>query len=327
MASGLLASKLVAACAGRVLPPAIAPSIARADIAATVILIGDAGKPAASGEPVLQALTRVLADRPDTTVVLFLGDNVYPLGLPDSSDVSFPEAARRLSAQLAFAKSTPVLFIPGNHDWDKSGPDGLARIRRQGRFIERESEGRAHLLPTDGCPGPETVDVSPRLRLVLLDTEWWLFSHDKPGAGSTCATRSGSEVVSALQKILVGSKGRQVIVAGHHPMETGGPHGGYFSVREHLFPLTVLHSALWLPLPFIGSLYPAIRGGFGISSEDVYSGRYTTLRAAMDSAFACAPPAVYAAGHEHALQVIDHDRAPLLVVSGAGVYEIGRAHV
>jgi hypothetical protein len=320
LASRLLLSQLVAGCGGRWLPPTIAPAAARTDIAATVILIGDAGDPKASGEPVLQALTRVLAERPDTTVVLFLGDNVYPLGLPDSADAGFPEASRRLAAQVAFAKSTPVLFVPGNHDWDKSGKDGLARIRRQGRFIERESGGRARLLPSDGCPGPETVDVSPRLRLVLLDTEWWLFPHEKPGAESSCSSRSPAEVVAALKGILAASAGRQVIVAGHHPLETGGPHGGFFSLRQHLFPLTDVHSALWLPLPIIGSLYPALRGGFGMSSEDIYSGAYGRFRSAMDSAFACTPPAVYAAGHEHAQQVIEHDRAPLLLVSGAGIY-------
>jgi len=312
-------SQLVAGCAARVLPATIAPPVVRTDVAATVFLIGDAGDPKATGEPVLEALTRVLADAPDTAVVLFLGDNVYPRGLPDSADASFPEAARRLSAQVAFARRVPVVFVPGNHDWDKSGSDGLARILRQGRFIAREGGGRARLLPTDGCPGPETFDVSPRLRLVLLDTEWWLFPHDDSVAEAACPVRSPDAVVAALREVLAASSGRQVIVAGHHPLETGGPHGGYFSFREHVFPLTVLHPALWLPLPIIGSLYPGLRG-LGISSEDVFSGRYQRFRAAMDSAFACAPPAVYAAGHEHTLQVIEHDHAPLLLVSGAGIF-------
>jgi len=315
----LAGSQLVAGCAARVLPSTMAPPVPRNDLAATVFLIGDAGDPKASGEPVLEGLTKLLADAPEPAVILFLGDNVYPRGLPDSADPSFAEAARRLSPQVAFAKRVPVLFVPGNHDWDKSGTDGLARILRQGRFIAREGGGQARLVPAGGCPGPETVDVSPGLRLVLLDTEWWLFPHDNSAADSACAVRSPREVVTALRQILGESGGRQVIVAGHHPLETGGPHGGDFSFREHVFPLTVLHPALWIPLPLIGSLYPGIRG-MGISSEDVFSGRYQRFRAAMDSAFACAPPAVYAAGHEHTLQVIDHDKAPLLLVSGAGIF-------
>lgn len=316
----MLPALLLAGCAGRIVPRTSAAPVPPDEVAATVILIGDAGAPDSSGEPVLRAVRRVLADRPDTTVVLFLGDNVYPLGLPDSADQAFPEAARRLVAQVDLAREVPVLFVPGNHDWDRSGRDGWERIRRQGRFIDRESGGRARLLPVDGCPGPDTVDVGSGLRLVLLDTEWWLFPHEKPGQGSACAARSRSEVVARLERALDESRGRQVIVAAHHPLETGGPHGGYFSVGDHLFPLRNLHPALVVPLPIIGTLYPAIRG-FGISPEDLSSGHYQTLRAALDTAFACDPPAIYAAGHDHSLQLIDHGRPPLLVVSGAGIYQ------
>jgi hypothetical protein len=289
------------------------------DIVASVILIGDAGAPNAAGEPVLEAAQHALAGRPDSTILLFLGDNVYPLGIPDSGDRSFQDAVRRLRAQVDLSREAPAVFVPGNHDWDKSGSDGLVRIRRQGALIAELGQGRARMLPLDGCPGPEVVDVSSGLRLVLLDTEWWLFSHDKPGPGSACATHTESEIVAALQRVLQASAGRQVIVAGHHPLLSGGPHGGYFSLSDHIFPLRGINSALYIPLPIIGSLYPALRGGTGMSSEDLNSGRYLRLRAALDTAFACRPPALYAAGHEHTLQVLDRGRPPLLAVSGVGI--------
>jgi hypothetical protein len=318
LVTALLALAL-AGCAARVIPPSAVPPAATPDIAATVFLIGDAGAPRPSGEPVLEALERALAGHPDTTLILFLGDNVYPLGLPDSADRTFPEAARILEAQIAFTRLARVVFVPGNHDWDRSGRDGLARIRRQGRFIARESAGRAQLLPADGCPGPEVVDAGSGLRLLLLDTEWWLFPHERRGDGSGCATRNPTEVIARLDELLRSADGRQVIVAAHHPLLSGGPHGGYFSLSDHLFPLRNLNSALFIPLPIIGSLYPIARG-FGISPEDLDSRPYRRLRAALDSAFACAPPAIFAAGHEHGLQLIDRGRPPLLAVSGAGIY-------
>ncbi|HUR92939.1 MAG TPA: metallophosphoesterase [Gemmatimonadales bacterium] len=310
---------LLTACASRIVPPAAAPAAEPGDIVASVILIGDAGAPKAPTEPVLTAVARELSHRPDTAAILFLGDNVYPRGLPDSAHPSYAEAARRLRAQLELASEVPVFLVPGNHDWDKSGTDGLARIRHQGVFVARASGGRARLLPADGCPGPEVADIGSGLRLVLLDTEWWLFPHDKPGETSRCPTRTRAEVIASLKKLLEGSRGRQVIVAGHHPLESGGPHGGYFPVVDHLFPLRKLHPALFVPLPIIGTIYPAARGQ-GISAEDVNGGPYRVLRASLDSAFACAPPAIYAAGHEHTLQVIDRGRPPMLVVSGAGIY-------
>ena len=309
----------LAGCAARIIPPTGVPPLAAGEAVATVFLIGDAGAPKAAGEPVLEALSRSLANRPDSTVILFLGDNVYPVGLPDSGDRSFRESARRLKAQLAFAGQVRVIFAPGNHDWDRSGREGLVRIRRQGRFIARETAERARLVPADGCPGPEVVDVGPGMRLLVLDTEWWLFAHEKPGEGSDCATRTPGEVTRRLAQLLAESGGRQVIVAAHHPVLSGGPHGGYFSLMDHIFPLHEIHPALLLPLPVLGSLYPVARS-FGITAEDLSSGPYRRLRAALDSAFACDPPAIYAAGHEHGLQLLDRGRPPLLAVSGAGIY-------
>ena len=309
----------LAACATNYVPSTTAVPALPEQIAATVFLIGDAGAPAAGGEPVLAALRRELADRPPATVVLYLGDNLYPLGLPDSADPDFSEAARRLRAQIETPDDVPLLFIPGNHDWDRSGKDGLERIQRQGRFIARESGGRARLLPRDGCPGPEVADVSPGLRLILLDTEWWLFPHLKPDARSGCDPGSEQVVADRLAELLRQASGRQVIVAGHHPLLSGGPHGGYFPLGDHLFPLRKLHPALWIPLPIIGSIYPIARD-FGVSAEDLRSGPYRRLQAALDTAFACDPPALYAAGHEHGLQLLDRGHPPLLAVSGAGIY-------
>jgi len=315
----MLLGVALSSCSTRIIPPTVVPAIPASEVAATVVLIGDAGAPKASGEPVLEALERALADRPDSTLLLFLGDNAYPLGLPDSADRTFPETARRLRAQLEFARKLPVVFVPGNHDWDRSGPKGLERIRRQGRFIARESAGRARLLPAEGCPGPEVVDAGPGLRLLLLDTEWWLFPHLKPGEGSDCPTRTPAQVVARLDELLRESVGRQVIVAGHHPVLSGGPHGGYFSLTDHLFPLRNLNRVVFLPLPVLGSVIPVARS-FGVSAEDLSGGPYQRLRAGLDSAFACAPPAIYAAGHEHGLQLLDRGRPPLLAVSGAGIY-------
>jgi hypothetical protein len=309
---------MLSGCAAHFISPSNVPRPQAGDVVATVLLVGDAGNPSPSGEPVLAAVRRSLESRSDSAAILFLGDNVYPRGIPDSADQGFREATRRIRAQLALDSVVPTYFVPGNHDWDKSGSEGLARIRRQGRFIERVGEGRARLLPSGGCPGPDTVGVG-RLLLVLIDTEWWLFPHGKSDAASQCTTTSEREIQAGLERILAASAGRQVIVAGHHPILTGGPHGGRFSGTDVLFPLRELNSALWIPLPIIGLAYPAIRG-MGISAEDVGNRAYRRLRASLDRAFACHPPAIYAAGHEHTLQVLDRNRPPLLLVSGTGIY-------
>jgi hypothetical protein len=110
-----------------------------------------------------------------------------------------------------------------------------------------------------------------------------------------------------------------VVVAAHHPLRSGGVHGGHFGWKDHLFPLQQLVPWLWLPLPAIGSLYPASRQN-GISTQDLSSPVYQRMVQQFSRAFDGAPPALYAAGHEHNLQVIANGPARLELVSGSGIY-------
>ena len=110
-----------------------------------------------------------------------------------------------------------------------------------------------------------------------------------------------------------------MVVVAHHPLLSGGPHGGHFGWQDHVFPLRNLKPWLWLPLPLVGSAYPIAREN-GISSQDASSTAYRRMRAALDSAFAPRPPLIYAAGHDHALQVIAGTSARYEIVSGAGTF-------
>jgi hypothetical protein len=108
-----------------------------------------------------------------------------------------------------------------------------------------------------------------------------------------------------------------VVAAGHHPIATGGEHGGYFGWKDHLFPLHQL--GIWIPLPLIGSLYPTARQE-GISPQDVTSRAYQHFIKVLTRAFAQQSPALYATGHDHNLQVIAGGVPRLELVSGAGIY-------
>jgi len=300
----------------------MAPQPQAGTIAETLFLIGDAGEPAKDFEPVLTALRRqVEAAAPNGTIV-FLGDNLYGNGLPGPQDPERPEMERRLADQVDAVKDlgARVIFVPGNHDWDDSGPDGWAAVRRAERYIEeRGGEGTVQ-LPNDGCPGPEVVDTGDRLRLIALDTQWWLHDHERPeGPDSPCPTRSEKDVTSRLAASLSSAGARAVVVVGHHPLVSSGPHGGKFGIKEHLFPLTQLKKNLWLPLPILGSIYTAARRG-GISPQDISSDAYIHMRRTLVSAALGHPPLAWAGGHEHALEVIEDPLWGRVLVSGAGIY-------
>jgi len=311
---------LVATALGSVLN-AEAVADGPADPAQTLVLIGDAGKPAHDGDPVLIALRRDLASHPERATVVFLGDNIYPAGLPAEGHHGRAEAERRLDDQVDAVRDTGarVIFVPGNHDWDNGGPDGWEAVKRQQeRIAQRGGPNVAH-LPVGGCPGPEVVDVGERLRIVALDTQWWLQKGARPvDPESSCAADSEAEVIAALRTALR-VDGREVVVVTHHPPVSGGPHGGNFGLKQHLFPFTEKIRWLWLPLPVIGSAYPLIRQK-GVVPQDISSAPYTRMRDAIASTLRERPPLVWAAGHEHVLQVIENARYGRVLVSGTGVY-------
>jgi hypothetical protein len=323
--SALLSLGLVSCGSGGRASASTAPVAAapRDDVDVTLFLIGDAGAPELppDSEPVLVALRAAAAAAPHPFIA-FLGDNLYPRGLPDSTAPSRPHAARRLAQELGVLQATgvPGLFVPGNHDWDGMAPGGWDAIRRQGRFIAAARGTGAGLLPRDGCPGPAVVDVGRTVRLVALDTQWWLQDGPKPvDPTSSCAADSEREVIAAVRAALRGAGSRNVVIVAHHPPVSGGPHGGHFEWQDHVFPLRHLKSWLWIPLPVLGSAYPIARE-HGWTAQDVSGAPYRRLRAALDSALAAQPPLIYAAGHDHALQVIAGTSARYVLVSGAGIF-------
>jgi hypothetical protein len=311
---------LAALAAAAAAPPATAPVPPQAEVEASLFLIGDAGVPS-TGDPVLAELTRQAARDPARSLIAFLGDNIYPRGMPAPGTAGRREAERRLSAQLdaARAAGAPAIFVPGNHDWaDRAS--GWEGIRRQGAFVAEHGGGGAALLPADGCPGPVVRDVGKRLRVVVLDTEWWLYRDQKPvDPTSSCPADSEQEVLESLANAIRSAGDRRVVIAAHHPLASGGTHGGNFTWSDHLFPLRARHPWLWIPFPGVGSGYPMARQR-GVSDQDMSGARNRRMREAFAGVFAKHPPLVYAAGHEHNLQVLKGKDTPYLLVSGAGAF-------
>jgi hypothetical protein len=329
MRSGLilLAMALLVGACGRSAPPIPPPVPAPAEpkIETTIFFIGDAGHPRESGEPSLLGLAEELKGHPDTTLVVFLGDNIYPRGLPDSTDDKRAEYERFLDDQIDVVLKAGVrgIFIPGNHDWAKGGSDGWNSILRQAEHIDRRGDPRVTLLPRSGCPGPSVVDVGSGLRLILIDTQWWLQGDPRPyGPDSDCAAGTEVEFLEAMTEALGTAGERTVMIAGHHPLRTSSKHGGYWHWTDHLFPLRDAKSWLWVPIPIIGSIYPVSRMK-GITDQDLTSSKYKKLIAAFDSVFAAHTPLVYASGHEHILEVLEWNSVQYLLVSGAGLWGHG----
>ncbi len=286
----------------------------------SVLLIGDTGHPAMDGQDeVLNMLSRQIAVLPEKMTVVFLGDNIYPKGLPAVNHGLRRLSEQRLRVQLDVFKNFPgrLIFLSGNHDWNRGRSDGYDYVIRQEEFI-REYTRRADVyLPTGGCPGPVTLDLTDNLALVIINTQWWVQRGFRPiGADYGCKAQSETHFYELLDASLKSLAGKHILVAAHHPLYSNALHGGRFTLKHHLFPLTAVHKKLYVPLPLAGSLYPLYRQFFG-AYEDMSHPRYKRMRKKLLQLFKGYKNLIYAGGHDHNLQYF-HRYDNHYIVSGSG---------
>jgi hypothetical protein len=273
----------------------------------SIYLMGDAGEPAkANEEPSMALMSRMVhAGDQSKTSVLWLGDNIYPAGMPAPSAPSRSEAERRLNDQLNLLSDFRgnIVYIPGNHDWDYSGPDGWEAIKRQEQYVENFFKKDRIMLPGGGCPGPEVKVLTDDLVLVVIDSEWWLHKQDRPyGIYSPCDVEDEFDLIVQLEDVLNKYTNKNILLAMHHPLFSNGNHGGNYSLKDHIFPLTLVNDKLYIPLPVIGSVYPYARK-YGISRQDLANEKYNLLKNSLLSLVEGRRNIVIAAGHEHNLQL------------------------
>ena len=287
-------------------------------ISHTFYLIGDAGN-SKNGQvaPALRLLEKELRGAAQNSTVIFLGDNLYPNGMaPKSKEAERADDEFRLKAQLDPLQDFPgnIFFIPGNHDWYTYG---IAGLKRQRNFIEDYLDRKDVWQPDCGCGDPREIELNDDLVLILLDSEWWLTDWEgEVEVNQHCDARSREIFKLLLEDALKSNREKNVIVAMHHPLFSKGPHGGAFTVRDHLFPLSKLNKHLLLPLPLIGSIYPFYRSSVG-TSEDMANPKYQDLRSFIMDIAPKNGEFIFVSGHEHSLQYAEEDDQHF-IVSGSG---------
>ena len=332
----LVAAVVSAACGGHSLyvRPGVDPHCAgcaasSAELDTRVLLVGDAGE-LEPGNPALDLMAELAAGAQGRSLSIFLGDNIYPRGLPGAGEDALDEQViaekiLQLQVEASGRAGIPAVFVPGNHDWDNSGPRGLERLQAQEAFLAGATAAEAVLRPSAGCPGPTVLDLGQRVRLIAMDSEW-LLRENHPKL-TDCTWGAAQDLRSlpspdadgfyvALAEAVQGAGDRRVLLATHHPLKTRGSHGGYVAAKEFIFPLTLVKSWLYLPIPFV---YPALRYWVVRSDQDLYGARNREMVRRIQEILATAESAaIVSAGHEHTLQVFDDPQLPIwYLVSGS----------
>jgi hypothetical protein len=268
-------------------------------------LVGDAGNSPIGGKSAaLTGLEKIIDKAPSNGTLLYLGDNIYPHGLPKKGHKDREFAEHQLRAQAGAAKDFKgrTIFIPGNHDWYNDGPKGL---KRQEEFVE-DLLGKDSFLPENGCPITK-VDINEEVVLIIVDSEWYMAKWDKyTGINDDCEFRNRNRFFDEYASLIKKARGKTTVVAIHHPMYTNGPHGGQYSFKQHM-----------TPLPGLGTLKNVIRKTGGVSPADQQHRRYTEFKDRIITLSRENNKVVFVSGHEHNLQYLV-DGNLRQIVSGSG---------
>ncbi len=291
----------------------------------TLYLIGDAGNaPIGESTDVFDHLKNELDKETSHSAIIWLGDNIYPVGLAPSNSIYHQQGRHKLMAQLRTMSdySGRKYFVPGNHDWYTYGRVGL---RRQELLIDSFllSTPNPHqqdnfFLPDKGCGDPQAIDIAPEITLLTMDSHWFLNEAARSGDQSVCDIKTPSEFLAKLESEIGKNKDKTLVIASHHPPYTYAHHGGRFPLKDDLFPLTQVVDWLYLPLPAVGFMFNRAR--LRISEQDVYHPRYKQYRSTLVNSLQDHGRNIVASGHEHTLQLIEKHKQ-YFIVSGAGTKE------
>lgn len=313
----VLAATFLAGCISpplRLPAPAWVPLPEASDVERVVFLLGDAGTARASTHPVLPVISRDIEwwseqlEADSAVTVLFLGDIVYPVGLHAPGTREYPadsaivmDQVQLLAGPAAVARGARGYFLAGNHDWGLEEEwEGFVRLKTLSDFLEMASAAtgaNVAMAPKAGTGGPMVLDLGEHVRLLMLDTAWWLLD------GGRLTAENQGDVLALIEEGMATAGGREIFLAAHHPFRSGGPHGGEFD--------------FWRTF---GVRYLLARSGAIL--QDVTSVPYRGLENGLREIFVRqGPPLGFIGGHEHSLQVLGPLRGSdpqYSIVSGAG---------
>ena len=140
----------------------------------SLYLIGDAGNaPLDSSTVVFDHLKKELDRESENSAIVWLGDNIYPVGLAPSSSVYHKLGKHRIMAQLNTMADYKgkKFFVPGNHDWYTYGRIGLRRQELMVDSILSQSPNpnkqENFFFPDKGCGDPQLVNLTEDINLLL----------------------------------------------------------------------------------------------------------------------------------------------------------------
>lgn len=278
----------------------------------TFYLVGDAGNlDKDDAYKNMNLLKDSLAKASANSTLIFLGDNIYPVGMPKKEDKNRTLAEKKMDNQMSLSDhyKGKTIFIPGNHDWYN---DGIKGLKREEEYVTEKYGDKTTFAPRNGCP-IESRKISKSVTLLLVDTEWVMADWNKnPGINEKCDIKTREDFYTEFEDQLNKNQNKTIVIATHHPLITNGSHGGKYSWEKQIFPLENK-----FPLPVLGSIINLTRATGGITHQDISNQNYKNLANRLKTLIAARSNVIVVSGHDHNLQYIEQEGIKQ-IISGAG---------
>lgn len=200
----------------------------------TFIAFGDWGREGKYGQQETADQMGIFASKNKAGFVLTLGDNIYEHGVTGIDDpkwkTSFEDVYTAASLQV------PWYVTIGNHDY------GLS-VQAQ---IDYSSVSSRWKCPARYYSFETKIDDNTTVLMVIIDTSPFiesyktdLVSNDELNEQSVADLKNQDTKLQLywLDSVLTSSKAKWKIVAGHHPVYSGGSHGNTPEMIEFIKPL------------------------------------------------------------------------------------------
>ena len=211
----------------------------------------------------------------------------------------------KLLKPLSELENGRVIILPGDRDWRASGKKGLESVKALEKFIKSLDYNNVKWAIKKGCPGPDLIEINENLVVVAISSQWFNHPYAKPTAATAeCKFSTERDFLIELENVVEDSEGKNILVAGHFPLESLGQYNGNYPAKSYLSP------------PIIGSFIVGYNQNIG-SSKHISNKKFEFIRGTIENIILRKGSVIYASGHEHNLQILHLSEDTYVVNSGS----------